>query len=239
MRDFIRRFLPQSVRGQFAAVIIIAVVVILSVGSVVENFTASIDLPAVDDSATRTAVVAALLREAPTEARSVILAGAERAGFDFKILPRKQIDDIPVSYLQWRNIEWLFRFDNEPTDGRWLTIDGEYAFVLDLDQQAVLAHFGMPDTLLTSGFIRSLSYKFMAFIALPSLIWLFAVWAVTGPAETHLGGCKFGRDREQRRAFHRTRLHRDGRPGARAEQDENAYPDDDRKPHAHVAQCQP
>ncbi|MBA1139203.1 ATP-binding protein [Mesorhizobium neociceri] len=181
MRDLIRRFLPQSVRGQFAAVIIVTVVVILSAGSVVENVTASIDLPAVDDSATRTAVVAALLREAPAEARSVVLAAAAQAGFDFKILPKEQIDSIPVSYLQWRNIEWLFRFNNEPTDGRWLTIDGEYAFVLDLDQQAVLAHFGVPDTLLTSGFIRSLFYKFMAFVAFPALIWLFAVWAVTNP----------------------------------------------------------
>lgn len=181
MKDLIRRFLPQSVRGQFAAIIVLALVVILSVGSVVEDVTTSIDLPAVDDSARRTALVAALLRDAPTEARGVILAAAARAGFDFKIVPRERIVSIPFSYLQWRNIEWLFRFNDEPTDGRWLTIDGEYAFVLDLDQKAVLAHFGVPDTLLTSSFVRSLFYKFMAFVAFPVMIWLFAVWAVTDP----------------------------------------------------------
>lgn len=181
MRDFIRRCLPQSVHGQFAAIIVIAVIVTLSVGSVVESFTKSIELPAVDDSARRAAVIAALLHQTPTEVRSTILAAAARSGLDFKILSKEQIDSIPPSHVQWRNIEWFFRFNKEPTAGRWLTVDGKYAFVLDLDQQTVLAHFGVPDTFLTSGFIQSLFYKFMAFVALPTLIWLFAVWAVTDP----------------------------------------------------------
>jgi signal transduction histidine kinase len=181
MRDFIRRGLPQSVRGQLAAIIFIAVIVIMSVGSAVENFTRSIGLPIMDDSGRRAAVVAALLRETPTEARDTILAAAAHAGLDFKILSKKQVDGIPTSYALWRNIEWFFHVGKELVDGRWLTVDGRYAFVVDLDQQTVLAHFGVPDTLLTSGFVRGLFYRFMAFIALPTLIWVFAVWAVTDP----------------------------------------------------------
>lgn len=181
MRAFVRRFLPQSVRGQFAAIIVIALVVILSVGSVVENFIENVDLPVLDDGARRAAVVAALLRETPTEARGAILATARRAGFDFKVLPKEQIRGIPYSYLQWRSIEWLLRIDRGSIDGRWIRIGGRYAFVVDLDQRDVLAHFGMPDSLLTSGLVRALFYRFMAFVALPLLIWLFAVWTVTDP----------------------------------------------------------
>ena len=181
MRDFIRRFLPQSVRGQLAAIIFIAVIAIMFVGSVIEGFTRRIDLPVTDDSGRRAAMVAALLRETPPETRGTILAAAARAGLDFRIFPKSRIDSIPNSFVRWRNVEWFFRFGKEPVEGRWLTIDDQYAFVLDLDRQTALAHFGVPDTLLTSGFVRGLSYKFMAFIALPTLIWLFAVWAVTDP----------------------------------------------------------
>ncbi|WP_281040340.1 histidine kinase dimerization/phospho-acceptor domain-containing protein, partial [Mesorhizobium sp. M7D.F.Ca.US.004.03.1.1] len=53
--------------------------------------------------------------------------------------------------------------------------------MIDLDQHDVLAHFGMPDSWLTSGLVRASFYRFMAFVALPVLIWLFAVWAVTDP----------------------------------------------------------
>ncbi|RWC49646.1 MAG: HAMP domain-containing histidine kinase [Mesorhizobium sp.] len=181
MRAFVRRFLPQSVRGQFAAIIVIALVVILSLGSVVENFIENVDLPVLDDGARRAAVVAALLRETPTEARGAILATARRAGFDFTVLPKEQIRSIPYSYLQWRSIEWLLRIDRGSIDGRWIRIGGRYAFVVDLDRRDVLAHFGMPDSLLTSGLVRALFYRFMAFVALPLLIWLFAVWTVTDP----------------------------------------------------------
>ena len=64
MRGLVRRFLPQSVRGQFAAIIVVAVIVILSSGSAVESFTDYFDLPAVEDSAAQTDVVATLLRRA-------------------------------------------------------------------------------------------------------------------------------------------------------------------------------
>nr|WP_250888880.1 HAMP domain-containing sensor histidine kinase [Mesorhizobium sp. dw_380] len=177
----VRRFLPQSVRGQFAAIIFIAVIAILSAGSVVEGLIERVDLPVMEDSARRAAIVAALLRETPTEARSSILATATRAGFDFKILPGEQTRSLPYSYLQWRSIEWLFGIEKGATDGHWTRLGGQYAFVVDLDQQSVLAHFGMPDSWLTSGFVRASFYRFMAFVALPVLIWLFAVWAVTDP----------------------------------------------------------
>ncbi|ODA95716.1 two-component sensor histidine kinase [Mesorhizobium sp. SEMIA 3007] len=181
MRRLVRRFLPQSVRGQFAAIIFMAVIAIMSVGSVVEGLIANVDLPVVEDSARRAGVVAALLRETPTEARGAVLAAATRAGFDFKILPREQISTIPDSYLQWRSIGWLLQIESGSIPGRWIRIGRQYAFVIDLDQQSVLAHFGMPDSWLTSGFVRVSFYRFMAFVALPVLIWLFAVWAVTEP----------------------------------------------------------
>jgi signal transduction histidine kinase len=181
MRDLIRRSLPQSVRGQLAAIIFVAVIVIMSTGSVIESFTKNIDLPVIDDSVIRATVVADLLREAPAEARNEILAATARAGLDFKILSNEQIDSIPYSYAQWRNIERFLGFGKRPIDGRWLTVDGQSAFVIGLDQQTMLAHLGVPDTLLTSDLVRSLFYRFMAFIALPTLIWLFAVWTVTEP----------------------------------------------------------
>jgi len=181
VRRLVRRFLPRSVRGQFAAIIFMAVIAIMSVGSVVEGLIANVDLPVVEDSARRAGVVAALLRETPTEARGAVLAAATRAGFDFKILPREQISTIPDSYLQWRSIGWLLQIESGSIPGRWIRIGRQYAFVIDLDQQSVLAHFGMPDSWLTSGFVRVSFYRFMAFVALPVLIWLFAVWAVTEP----------------------------------------------------------
>ncbi|TIN53297.1 MAG: sensor histidine kinase, partial [Mesorhizobium sp.] len=105
MSGILRRFLPQSVRGQFVAIIFIAVIVIMFVGSVVESFIENVDLPAAEDNARRAGVVAALLQETPAEARSAILATAKRAGFDFEILPKDQIAGIPQSYLQWRSVE--------------------------------------------------------------------------------------------------------------------------------------
>ncbi|TPM96086.1 MULTISPECIES: HAMP domain-containing sensor histidine kinase [unclassified Mesorhizobium] len=181
MRRLVRRFLPQSVRGQFAAIIFIAVIVIMSSGSAFEDLIENADLPVVEDSARQAAVVAALLRQTSVEARSAVLAAATRAGFDFKILPREQISNIPDSYLQWRSITWLLQIESSSIAGRWIRTGGRYAFVIDLDQQSVLAHFGMPDSWLTSGFVRVSFYRFMAFVALPILIWLFAVWAVTDP----------------------------------------------------------
>ncbi|MEO5758314.1 MAG: HAMP domain-containing sensor histidine kinase [Mesorhizobium sp.] len=181
MRAFIRDSLLRSVRGQLTAIILIAVIVIMSAGSAIESFTRSIDLPVMDDSGKRAGVIAALLRETPVEARDIVLAAAARSGLDFKILPKNQVDSIPNSFTSWWGVQWFLRLGNEPVNGRWLTIGGHYAFVLDLDRQSVLAHFGVPETLLTSDFVRALFYRFMAFIALPTLIWLFAVWAVTEP----------------------------------------------------------
>jgi len=112
VRDLVSRFLPQSVRGQFAAIIFMAVIVIMSAGSVVEGLIDNVDLPVVEDSARRAAVVAALLRETPTEARGAVLATATRAGFDFKILPRELVSTIPDSYLQWRSIGWLLQIES-------------------------------------------------------------------------------------------------------------------------------
>lgn len=181
MRDLARRFLPGSVRGQFAAIIFIAVIFIMFAGSAFEALIENADLPVVEDNAKRAAVVAALLRETPAEARNAFLATATRAGFDFKILPRERIDNTSYSYLEWRSIAWFFQTDGGSIDGRWIRIGDRCAFVLDLDQQSVLAHFGMPDSWLTSGFVRVSFYRFMAFVALPVLLWLFAVWAVTEP----------------------------------------------------------
>ena len=95
--------------------------------------------------------------------------------------PGNRSAHIPTSYLEWQSIAWLLRIEKGSIDGRWIRIGGQYAFVVDLDQQSVLAHFGMPDSFLTSGTVRSSFYRFMAFVALPTMIWLFAVWTVTGP----------------------------------------------------------
>lgn len=184
----LHRLFPQSLRGQIVAIIVLALVLILAIGSAIEKIAKSdyIAVPNMDVVAERGATVAALLRKEPPQARQAILAAAGHAGLDFRILSKGWVDGISTPLQERTNIgrlvHALFPPDRPPPfGGRWLMVDNRPALVFDLDQQTALVYFGVPDTVLTAQFVTPASYYLLVFVILPTLFSLFAVWAVANP----------------------------------------------------------
>lgn len=178
------RFVPRSLRGQLMAIVLVAMFVVIAIGSVFERIASSDYVPDMEIVAERAGVVAAMLRETP-DARAAILAAADQAGLKFRVMTREQLA-ASSSPLQRTFLEGvigtLFPPDRAPPlGGRWLTVDGQPALVFDLDGTSVAAFFGAPDTVLTSQFVSPASYYVLALVVLFALFSLFAVWAVTGP----------------------------------------------------------
>lgn len=186
MRNLVHRLVPRSLRGQLMAVILVAMLVVIVIGSVFERVTTGDYVPDMEIVAERAGVVAAMLQQTSPEARGAVLAAAAAAGLDFRILPSEQADATSSPpqrrTLIGRAIGALFPPDRDPPlGGRWLTIDDQPALVFDLDHDASLALFGVPDTVLTSQFVSPASYYLLALVVLFALFSGFAVWAVTDP----------------------------------------------------------
>lgn len=188
MRELLPRLLPRSLRGQLMAVIIIALSVVISVGSLVERIAKSdyVAVPNLELLAERAGMVAMLLREAPTRERGTILTAATHAGLDFKIVASKLVEGMPPMTSLRTNIGWLvswmFPPDRPPPlGGQWLMVDNRAALVFELGDQQALVLYDVPETVLTTDFISPASYYFLALLVLPTLFSLFAVWAITGP----------------------------------------------------------
>ncbi|PLP61068.1 sensor histidine kinase [Mesorhizobium loti] len=188
MKAIAKQIVPQSLRAQIIAVIVLAAVVINVLGEAIETFTEG-DHPAMPNMeavAERAGMLARLLDETPTDARDAVLAATNRAGFDFRLLPRQTIDQIPSS-PRWhsdigRLFGTLFPPDYQlPYGGRWLTVEGRPGLAFNLDDTTALVQLGVPDTFLTTQFVSPASYYLLALIVLFCLFSLFAVWAITDP----------------------------------------------------------
>lgn len=185
MSSLLSRFVPQSLRGQLMAIVLVAMLVVIVIGSMFEKITNSDYVPDMEIVAERAGVVAGMLRHAPPEARGAILAAANQAGLDFRVFDKQQIDGASSPQQRTtlgRIINTLFPLDRAPPlGGRWLTIGDQPALVFDLDVKTAAALFGAPDTVLTSQFVSPASYYLLALVVLFVLFSLFAVWAVTDP----------------------------------------------------------
>jgi len=185
MKTLLRRLVPQSLRVQLMAIILVAMLVVIVIGSAFERITNSGYVPDMEIVAERAGVVAALLRQAPAEERAVILKAANDAGLDFRLLGQKQLAGTSSPQKRTtigRVINALFPPDREPPlGGRWLMISDQPALVFTLDQGTAAALFGAPDTLLTSQFVSPATYYLLALVVLFVLFSFFAVWAVTDP----------------------------------------------------------
>ncbi|WP_432283690.1 HAMP domain-containing sensor histidine kinase [Aminobacter sp. BA135] len=185
MKALLRRLVPQSLRGQLMAIILVAMFVVIVIGSAFERITNSGYVPDMEIVAERAGVVAALLRKAPAEERAVILKAAGDAGLDFRLLSQEQIAGTSSPQQRTtmgRVINTLFPPDREPPlGGRWLTMADQTALVFTLDHDTAAALFGAPDTLLTSQFVSPATYYLLALVVLFMLFSFFAVWAVTDP----------------------------------------------------------
>ena len=185
MSGLLGRLVPRSLRGQLMAIVLVAMLVVIVIGSVFEKITNSDYVPDMEIVAERAGVVAGMLRHAAPEMRGAILAAANKAGLDFQVFDRQQIDDASSPQQRTtlgRIINALFPPDRAPPlGGRWLTIDDQPALVFDLDANTAAALFGAPDTVLTSQFVSPASYYLLALVVLFVLFSLFAVWAVTDP----------------------------------------------------------
>lgn len=188
MNAIAKRIVPQSLRGQIIAVIVLAAIVINVLGEAIETFTQSDNLamPNMEAVAERAGMLATLLREAPADARAGILAAAKRAGFDFRLMPRQAVEQIPSS-PRWSNdigrlFGTLLPSDYQPPlGGRWLVVEERPALAFDIDDTTALVQSGVPDTFLTTQFVSPASYYLLALIVLFCLFSLFAVWAITDP----------------------------------------------------------
>ncbi|MDR7224287.1 HAMP domain-containing sensor histidine kinase [Aminobacter aminovorans] len=185
MKTLLRRLVPQSLRVQLMAIILVAMLVVIVIGSAFERITNSGYVPDMEIVAERAGVVAALLRQAPAEERAVILKAAKDAGLDFRLLSLEQLAGTSSPQQRTtmgRIINTLFPPDREPPlGGRWLMISDQPALVFTLDQGTAAALFGAPDTLLTSQFVSPATYYLLALVVLFVLFSFFAVWAVTDP----------------------------------------------------------
>lgn len=185
MKALLRRLVPQSLRSQLMAIILVAILVVIMLGSMFEKVTNSDYVPDMEMVAERAGVVAAMLRQARPEERAVILKAANDAGLDFQLLSKEQVAGTSSPQQRTtigRIINTLFPPDRAPPlGGRWLVIEDQPALVFELDQNTATALFGAPDTILTSQFVSPATYYLLALVVLFVLFSFFAVWAVTNP----------------------------------------------------------
>ncbi|MGO4837843.1 sensor histidine kinase, partial [Rhizobiaceae sp. 2RAB30] len=97
MTNFGRRFVPRSLRGQLMGIILLAMLVIIVIGSAFERATDNDYVPNMEIIAERGGVVAGMLRETPPEGHGPILTAARAAGLDFRILGKEQAGGTPSS----------------------------------------------------------------------------------------------------------------------------------------------
>ncbi len=185
MKALVRRCVPQSLSGQLMAIILVAMLVVIVLGSAFERIINSDYVPDMEIVAERAGVVAAMLRQAPPDERGAIVDAAHQAGLDFQLLSREQVDGTSSPQQRTtlgRVIATLFPPDRAPPlGGRWLLIADQPALVFELDQKTAAALFGAPDTVLTSQFVSPATYYLLALVVLFVLFSFFAVWAVTDP----------------------------------------------------------
>lgn len=176
-----KRLWPRTMLGQIATVVVVSMIVIVTLGRVVENVRRSSYLALFDVDAVveRTSTVVALLRAAPTrDVQDEILALARAADFGIEPASARDIANIeqaPAPGLLQRFVGSLFPPDRTlPRGSRSIVLEGQSIFIVPVDARLTIAVQGGPSQIMTSDVVARLSYYIVAIVV---LLCVFAIYS--------------------------------------------------------------
>lgn len=179
------RLTPRTIRGQILAIIILAILLVIVMGRVLEVIgREAISVADLEVLSERAGAIALLMQPAPPGERETLLKAAERAGFQLQILPADTLKKISRSSGMRSRIDWLVEslFGDTPVllGGRRILLDEGPVLTFDLDPETALI-LSLPDTVFTNDVLAPLTYYILSFTVLILLFSLFAVRVVTEP----------------------------------------------------------
>jgi signal transduction histidine kinase len=180
---------PRTIRGQITFTIVLALMTVIAGGRLLESW-AKRDHAVVSTShlAERVNTIAALLRKASNDERSVIVLNARRSGFEVSLEPSSITNRFRESSSSGTIVgalaEKLF-----PNDGVYPPPLGGYRTYLDerrilaarVDDRFVLVYTGVSESIFASSIVDEGSYYLVAIVVLIGFFSIFAIWAITEP----------------------------------------------------------
>lgn len=102
------RLLPRTIRRQIMAIIVLAVLLVILMGRVLEAFGEDIikatDLEALSG---QMGAVARLVQQAPPAERDMLFAAMTRAGYGFEVVPQAPVDALPSPSFRRSAVAWF------------------------------------------------------------------------------------------------------------------------------------
>ncbi|WP_345900433.1 ATP-binding protein [Martelella sp. UBA3392] len=182
----LKRFLPNTIRGQITLIIVVALIVVTLVGRALEQWARDV-APDMEDIITRVDTMAELLKASPPDTREAILSASRVAGWDFSLEPFSVSETFtgpsePEGVLAMA-IDLLFPADNlRPPVGGWRTFwNGERVIAAKVDDDTLLILSGFPDTILNSAILNEGPYYSVAIVVLIAFFFIFAIRVITEP----------------------------------------------------------
>lgn len=182
----LKRFLPNTIRGQITLIIIVALIVVTLVGRALEQWARDV-APDMEDVITRVDTMAELLKASPPDTREAIFSASRAAGWNFSLEPFSVSESFtgpsePEGALAMA-IDLLFPADNlRPPVGGWRTFwNGERVIAAKVDDDTLLILSGFPDTILNSAILNEGPYYSVAIVVLIAFFFIFAIRVITEP----------------------------------------------------------
>ncbi len=185
-----------TIRGQINAIIIIALVTVLVVGSQMERWAESdYSVPDIEDLAEGLNAIAHILAVASPDDRQTIMNSARRAGWDITLAPMSTADLFVHSSNAQSSLvaamDWLFPPDSDPPLGGWRTfLNDRRVVAARVDDATMVMTLSLPESIVTSGFLGRGPHFLLAFVVLTGLFSVFAVRAITAPIQRIVDAAK-------------------------------------------------
>ncbi|MFC6487093.1 ATP-binding protein [Nitratireductor sp. GCM10026969] len=177
---------PRTIHGQIIAIIVLALLIVVTAGPVLERWVRDYEGLDIEQVAERLQAIGELLAAATPDGRQIIVGAAQRSGWDVSLQPLVLSEQFTTSSSKetfWdRAIDWLFPPDNSvPPLGGWRTFLNDNRVVASkVDDATMLVTPISSDSFLRDFAVRG-SYYLVALITLIFLLSAFAIWAITLP----------------------------------------------------------
>ncbi|WP_416208105.1 ATP-binding protein [Chelativorans sp. M5D2P16] len=177
----------RTIHGQIIAIIVFAVLIVVTVGPVLERWVREYEGLDIERVAERVQAISELLATATPEERDVVLGAAQRSGWKLTLEPLSLSEQFTTSSRNepfWdRVIDWLFPPDSPvPPLGGWRTfLNHNRVVAMRVDDATMLVTPISAGALLRDNFAVRGSYYLVALITLIFLLSAFAVWAIALP----------------------------------------------------------
>ncbi|WP_319520675.1 HAMP domain-containing sensor histidine kinase [uncultured Martelella sp.] len=184
---WLRRFLPTTIRTQMVLLIVVAIIVVVKAGSLLENLEGGEYSDDNDVTVARAETVAALFAQTPPEDHAALLAGARRAGMDIALTDQRDFESLVEAertggFLS-RMLSLLFSAEyHDMSPGTEIVLhDGSPAIFVPITQQNALLYMPDASTFVVHDFTSRYTYYFISFVTFVALFSVFGIRAITAP----------------------------------------------------------